>query len=126
MNNSFEILNVIAQSIFDKKGFNILALDVRPICTMTEYFVIAEGTVDRHVRAIGMFIIEKLKEKGIVPLHVEGEQIGDWLVIDYGYIVIHLFMPELRGKYSLEELWHDGKIIDVKIEMSSLKGEDYE
>lgn len=109
-------LNRIAQAIYDKKGFNILVLDVREICTMTDYFIIAEGTVDRHVKALSQTIVDELARRGLEPLHIEGQQEGDWVVLDYGDFVIHLFIPELREKYALEELWQEGQIVDVKID----------
>jgi ribosome-associated protein len=108
-------LNRIAQVIYDKKGFNILVLDVRNICTMTDFFIIAEGSVDRHVKALSHAIIDEFFQQGQEPLHVEGQQEGDWIVLDYGDVVIHLFIPELREKYALEELWNKGQIVDVKI-----------
>lgn len=108
-------LSVIAQTIFDKKGFNILTLDVRGISSMTDYYIIAEGTVDRHVKAISHSIIHALKDLGESPMHVEGEQTGDWVVIDFCNIIVHLFIPDLREKYGIEKLWKDGKIVDVNI-----------
>lgn len=109
-------LNRIAQAVYDKKGFNILVLDVRKVSTMTDYFIIAEGTVDRHVKALSHAIIDELSAHGRKnPLHVEGQQEGDWIVLDYADFVIHLFVPELREKYALEELWREGHIVDVKI-----------
>ncbi len=117
--SSENILNTIAQTIFDKKGFNILALDVGGVCSMTDYFLIAEGSVERHVKALGHSITEHLSEMGVKPFHVEGEKIGDWVVLDYGDILVHLFLPELRQKYALEELWHEGKIIDLNIKHRS-------
>lgn len=108
-----QTLNIIAQTLFDKKGFNILALDVRDISTLTDYFLIAEGNVDKHVMALAKEIIEKLKKEGDTPSHTEGLGQGEWIVIDYLEIVIHLFKPGLRDKYRLEELWSDGKIIDL-------------
>lgn len=116
-NNLLKILNSFAQSIFDKKGFNILVLDVRHISSMTDYVIIAEGTVDRHVKAISNAIVETGKPLGYTPWHVEGGQFGDWIVIDFGDIIIHLFVPELREKYALEELWKRGSIIDVNIDI---------
>lgn len=110
-------LNRIAQVIYNKKGFNILVLDVRGICTMTDYFIIAEGTVDRHVKALSYAIIDEFAQEGIQPLHIEGQNEGDWLVLDYGDFVIHLFISEMREKYALEELWKEGQIIDVKIDI---------
>ena len=119
MNNLVqEDLNRIAQAIYDKKGFNILVLNVQKVCTMTDYFIIAEGTVDRHVRALSQTIMDEFTSRGIEPLHVEGQQDGDWIVLDYGDIVVHLFIPELREKYALEQLWKKGQIVDVKIDTS--------
>jgi ribosome-associated protein len=110
-----EILKVIAQKLYDKKGFNILALDVREVTTITDYFLIAEGSVERHVRALYREAVETLDECNIPLFHVDGDQTGDWIVIDGGSILIHLFISELREKYALEELWKTGKIVDLKI-----------
>jgi ribosome-associated protein len=114
-NDPFRILNLAAQTIFNKKGFNILALDVRGISTMTDFFLIAEGTVDKHVVALGDAVLEALKMEEEKPIHSEGWNQGDWVVLDYLEVVIHLFIPGLRGKYRLEELWHEGKVIDLDI-----------
>ncbi len=121
MSDEIACLNKIAQAIYDKKGVNILVLDVRGVCTMTDFFVIAEGTSDRHVKAVAQTVSDTMKKMEQAPLHVEGETIGDWVVIDYGDMVIHLFMPGLREKYALENLWHEGKIVDVKIQTSLKK-----
>ncbi len=110
------LLNAIAQTIFDKKGLNILALDLRGISSLTDYVIIAEGNVDRHVIAIGAAIEQTLKEQGVRPIHVEGMSTGDWVVIDYLQVMVHLFMPGLRDKYQLETLWRNGEIVDLQIE----------
>ncbi|WP_249274216.1 ribosome silencing factor [Parachlamydia sp. AcF125] len=118
MNGSNErILNVIAQAIFDKKGSNIVALDVRGVSTLTDYMVIAEGTVDRHVSSIASAILEAVKPLGITPLHIEGKD-GDWVIIDLGDIFIHLLVPELREKYALESLFSEAQIVDLVIDAS--------
>lgn len=114
-NEESRILDIIAQLLFDKKGINILALDVRGISTLTDYFIIAEGNVDKHVMALSKEVIESLKKEHMTPIHVEGLDQGEWVVIDYLDIVIHLFKPGLRDKYRLEELWHEGKIVDLNI-----------
>ncbi len=111
-------LNKAAQIIVDKKGFNILALDVRGLSSITDYILIAEGNVDRHVAAIAHAIMEGMGEK---PLYVEGLQTGDWVVIDYSEIMIHLFMPGLREKYQLERLYPDSKIVELDIDYSNEK-----
>jgi ribosome-associated protein len=110
-----KILNLIAQTIYDKKGINILALDVQGISTLTDYVIIAEGNVDRHVTAIAEAILAALKENGHTPSHVEGLQEGDWVVLDFLDFMVHLFMPGLRDKYRLEELWKKGHICDLVI-----------
>jgi len=115
----FETLNCIAQVVYDKKGSNILALDVQGLSSITDYLLIAEGNVDRHVAGIARAIIEELSESGGPPLlHSEGLQTGDWVVLDYGEIMVHLFRPGLREKYSLERLWSEGKIVDLEIDIS--------
>ncbi|MBS0625731.1 MAG: ribosome silencing factor [Verrucomicrobia bacterium] len=117
--NSLDTLNDIAQVIYDKKGSNILALDVRGISSITDYILIAEGNVDRHVSSIGKSIVEELKQKGETPVHTEGLQSGDWAVIDYCEVMVHIFMPGLREKYSLERLWGDSKIVDLNISITN-------
>jgi ribosome-associated protein len=113
------MLNSIAQMIYDRKGFNILALDVQGLSTITDYLLIAEGMVDRHVIALAHTIVEGMGESGERPIHTEGLKTGDWIVIDYGQIMIHLFTPELRGKYSLERLWPESKLVELDIDTKS-------
>lgn len=115
--NQAKFLTTIAQAIYDKKGMNILALDVRGISTLTDYVLIAEGSVDRHVIAIAHAVIDALKKEGERPFQVEGMENGDWVVIDYLQYMVHLFMPGVREKYRLEELFRDGKIIDLQIKI---------
>jgi ribosome-associated protein len=112
------VLNTIAQTIFDKKGVNILALDVRGICTITDYFIIAEGSADRHVVAIAKSINDAMNEMGMKPIHIEGLHTGDWVVMDFHDIIIHLFSPGIREKYSLEQVWQEGKIVNVVIDIT--------
>lgn len=118
-----EILKEIthaAQAIYDKKGLNCLVLDVRDICSMTDYFIIAEGTVDRHTIALSHSIIDELAKHGSKPIHVEGQREGDWVVLDFVNFIVHLFTPEMREKYGLEKVWQKGKIVDVKIKLGNL------
>jgi len=110
-------LQLIAQILFDKKGVNIFALDVRGHSSITDYLIIAERNVDRHVQALASSVIDTLKKEKISPYIVEGKEAGDWIVIDYVNIMVHLFMPGLREKYQLEKLWPEGKIIDLHIDI---------
>jgi ribosome-associated protein len=113
------LLNLIAQIIFDRKGSNIYALDVRDISSISDFVIIAEGNVDRHVSSIARAIVDGLLKQGTRPIHEEGIQTGDWVVLDFPGIMVHLFTPGLRDKYSLEKLWNQGKIVDLEIEVSS-------
>lgn len=113
------VLNAIAQAIYDKKGFNILALDVRGVSSLTDFVIIAEGNVDRHVKSIGNAVMASLKELGLRPFYTEGLGAGDWVVLDFMEIMVHLFMPGIRDKYMLEQLWRDGSIVDLQIDTAS-------
>lgn len=119
----FDKLNRIAQTIFDKKGFNILALDVRGLSSITDFLLIAEGNVDRHVSSIGRAVIDELKAKGEALLYSEGLADGDWAVLDFGDVVVHIFSPGLRERYSLERLWDESRIVDLSIDVSNPVGE---
>ncbi len=116
--SSIDTLNDIAQVIYDKNGMNILALDVQGLSSITDYLLIAEGNVGRHATSIAKAIIEELKEKGETPGHVEGLQTGDWVVVDFGHVMVHLFTAGLREKYELEKLWPESKIVDLHIDIS--------
>jgi len=109
------VLHLMAQTLFDKKGMNILALDIHEVSDVADYFLIAEGNVDQHVMAMAHAIIDQLKQEEIRPLHLEGLQTGDWVVLDYHDVIVHLFKPGMREKYALEELWRESKVIDLEI-----------
>lgn len=111
-------LNAIAQIIYDKKGLNILALDVQGLSTITDFVLIGEGNVERHVMTIGRAVIDEMEEKGERLIHAEGLHTGDWIVLDYGQIMVHLFTPRFREKYSIERLWPDSKIVDLDVDFS--------
>ncbi len=119
------IINTIAQTIFDKKGMNILVLDVRKCSSLTDYVVIAEGHVDRHVISIASSVEAALKNEGIVATHEEGFRSGDWVVLDYIQFIVHLFTPATREKYQLEELWREADIVEVNIDLSSSRSVGY-
>lgn len=109
------VVRKIAQRIYDKKGFNILALDVRGVSSMTDFFLIAEGTVDRHVKALSGAVLDALDEVGEKPFRIEGSQNADWIVIDCWRVMVHLFGPGLRDRYQLERLWKEGKVVDLEL-----------
>jgi len=109
------VLNLIAQTIYDKKGINTLALDIRGISTITDFVMIAEGNVDKHVISLASAIVEALELIGEKPRYIEGWERGDWVVLDF---MVHLFTPRVRDKYQLEQLWKEGRICDLNIILS--------
>ena len=80
---------------------------------MTDFFVIASGTSDTHVRSLGESIWEELKKDGTAPHHIEGLTQGRWVLLDYVDFVVHLFHPSLRNFYQLERLWNDAEVVPV-------------
>jgi ribosome-associated protein len=91
----------------DRKAADIVALDLRALNDATDFFVIASGTSDAHVRGIADLVLERLAGSGIRPHHVEGLTNGRWVLLDFVDIVVHLFHPETRAYYRLERLWQD-------------------
>lgn len=98
----------------DRKGRDLVVLDLRGLSTATDYFFIGTGTSDIHVRGMADYIIDELKRTGVRPNHVEGMQGGRWILIDYIDFVIHLFHPAAREFYQLEHLWGDAARFDVE------------
>jgi ribosome-associated protein len=106
-------VELAAKTISEKKGRNILALDVRGLSSITDYMVIAEGTVTVHVIAIARQVIKVMAEQGIKPNLVEGLEEGEWVVLDYPGFMVHIFVPSLREKYQLEQLWPQSTLVDL-------------
>jgi ribosome-associated protein len=102
-----EELSAAVQAIDDLKGRNILVLDLRGLSEATDYFVVASGTSDAHVRGIAESVLEKLHRRGVRAHHVEGLHGGRWVLLDFVDFVVHLFHPETRSFYQLERLWSD-------------------
>jgi ribosome-associated protein len=111
-----EEIRLVCQAIIDKKGSNVLTLDVRGVSTITDYFIIAEGSVPRHVASLAQYVDEVLRRNKVTPVHSEGLADGDWIVLDYMDFIIHLFVPELRHHYALEEVWKEGSVVSVPVE----------
>ena len=102
-----EALRLALDAIQDLKGNQLVVLDLRGLNDATDYFVIASGTSDAHVRGIAESVMEKLDRRGHQTHHVEGLTGGRWVLLDFVDFVIHLFHPETRSFYQLERLWHD-------------------
>jgi ribosome-associated protein len=102
-----EALRLALEAIQDLKGSQLVVLDLRGLNDATDYFVIASGTSDAHVRGIAQSVMDKLDRQGHHTHHVEGLNSGRWVLLDFVDFVIHLFHPETRSFYQLERLWYD-------------------
>jgi len=105
------------QAAANKKAEHMKILDLREISSFTDYFVVCSGFSDRQVQAIADSIVIQLKEDGFMPISVEGYRDGRWVVVDFGDVVIHVFMDALRDYYDIEELWHDARKVPIPAEL---------
>ncbi|MBA4124222.1 MAG: ribosome silencing factor [Acidobacteria bacterium] len=102
----------------EKKAFDIVAIDLREIASFTEFFIIASGTNMRQVQAISDEITEKLKEQlNSRVIRIEGYQTGEWILLDYGDFIVHIFEQKAREFYDLERLWRDAKKVQLPEEI---------
>jgi ribosome-associated protein len=100
-------LEMAIAGCLERKAVDGLVLDLHKVSDATDYFIIASGTSDTHVRAIAEHVIEKLREMDVRPYQVEGLTQGRWVLVDYVDFVVHVFHPTLRAFYQLEVLWGD-------------------
>jgi ribosome-associated protein len=112
--SSLELAQRAAAILLDRKGNDVVLLSLQGVSDMTDYFLIASGTSDTHVRALGNAVLEDLKkETGQMAHHVEGLQQGRWVLLDYVDFVVHVFHPTLRNFYQIERLWADADVIPI-------------
>lgn len=109
-------LDIIIESIQDTKGQNIVKMDLRHLDEAScDYFVICEGSSVTQVNAIAGNLEKRIKDElGIYPTHTEGKNNATWVLVDYFDIIVHVFYPEARKFYELEELWSDAKITEYQ------------
>ncbi|MDQ3755675.1 MAG: ribosome silencing factor [Acidobacteriota bacterium] len=101
----------------DKKALDLVALDLRPLASFTDYFVIASGTNTRQVQAIADEIVERLKKDGTRAGRVEGYKTAEWVLLDYGDFIFHVFEDKARRFYDLERLWREARRIELPAEL---------
>jgi ribosome-associated protein len=95
----------VLDALDDMKALDVKFLDVRGLTDIADFMVVASGTSDRHVRSVAQRVVEKAKEAGFRPHGVEGQQDGDWVLIDLNEMIIHVMLPRVREFYGLEKLW---------------------
>jgi ribosome-associated protein len=104
---------VAVRAAESKKAADVSVLDLRGITSFTDYFVICTGNNERQVQAISDEVGQKLKDQGERPLSVEGYEQAEWVLADYGDLIVHIFSPQARNYYDLERLWRNAKRIEV-------------
>lgn len=106
----------------DKKALDLVVLDLRPVATFTDYFVIASGTNVRQVQAIADEITERLKREGTRAERIEGYRTAEWVLVDYGDFIVHIFEEKARRFYDLERLWREGVRVPLPASLQAETG----
>ncbi|MEM9331030.1 MAG: ribosome silencing factor [Pseudomonadota bacterium] len=100
-----DVLETVTNSLEGSKAEDLVTIDIKDKSALADYMVIASGRSNRHVSAIADHLLRELKNKGAGSAKVEGLQSADWVLIDTGDIIVHLFRPEVREFYALEKMW---------------------
>ncbi|MGB1251376.1 MAG: ribosome silencing factor [Candidatus Promineifilaceae bacterium] len=104
--------NLLIDVMLDKKASDILLLDVQDQVIFSDYFLICSGDSSRQIKALVDGIAKEAKrEASEIPMSIEGDSQDGWMMLDYGYVVVHIFSPESREYYNLEELWQDARVV---------------
>lgn len=111
--NIDKIWQSAVHTLDEHKATDIKVLSVGNITSIADYFLIASGNSSTQVRSLADYVEEKLAKEGIHPLRHEGYQSGDWVTLDYGDVMIHVFRRETRDFYDLERLWVDATDVDI-------------
>jgi ribosome-associated protein len=99
------LLELVTMSLDKGKAQDVRILDVRGMTSITDYMVVASGRSARQVKALKDLVLEAAREQQVRPLGVEGETVGEWVLIDFGDVIVHTMRPETRDFYQLEKLW---------------------
>jgi ribosome-associated protein len=113
--NSEQLCTLIIDALDDVKAQDVTKLDVRKMTTVTDYMIVASGTSNRHVKALVDNVSEKAREAGHKPIGVEGEEGGEWVLLDLQDALVHVMLPKVREFYNLEKLWSFGSAGDLAV-----------
>jgi ribosome-associated protein len=102
---------MIIDAAAEKQASDIVLLDLRKITLIADYFVVCSGQTLRQIKSITEGVLESIRDRGVRPLAVEGESDSGWVLVDLGSVIVHIFSPELRSYYALEELWRDAPVV---------------
>ena len=113
MLNEKEMISIAVKALDEKKGRDIKVLHTADQTTLADYFIICSGTSNTQVRALADAVEEAMSRAGEEPHHIEGHRGGQWTLMDYSSVVVHVFTEEGREFYSLERLWSDAEAVDI-------------
>lgn len=108
-----DAVRIAAHAASEKKATELVLLDLRDIASFTEFFLICTGASARQVQAISNAIEDTLRKDGKRPLHIEGYSSAEWILLDYGDFIVHIFSPASRRFYDLERLWRDAPRVEI-------------
>jgi len=106
-----DLARTIVNILEDKKGEDIVLIDIHELADFADYFLICSGTSDRMLKALADDVREQVREHYSLRGRMEGTPRDGWILLDYGDVILHLFSPDRRNYYRLEELWGDGKVL---------------
>lgn len=113
-----DLAHTAVKAAIDQKALDVKGLTVSEICSFADSFVIASGTSERHVQGIAEKVQEALRRHGERPLSVSGKDSGEWIVIDYGSLVVHVFYEPIRQYYEFDEFWKNAVPIPIDPELA--------
>ena len=105
-----DISKKINKVLLDNKAKNIIKIDLKNKSSIADFMIICSGTSNRHVVSLSNYLVEALKKENLKTLNVEGKRNGDWVLVDAGDVIVHLFRNEVREYYSLEKMWSTNQI----------------
>jgi ribosome-associated protein len=117
-----DLLDLVERTLDGDKAHNVVVIDLKGKTEIADYLVVASGTSQRHVGAMANHLREEMKKVGVIPVPVEGVPQCDWVLVDGGDVVVHLFRPEVREFYNIEKMWgavtstpQDGVVVDTEV-----------
>lgn len=114
MTQAAEMSKLAIAALEDKKGEDITIIDISEVSVLADYFIIASGNSRNQVQALADNVEEQLGKAGFAPKNVEGYQTGNWILMDYHDVIVHVFDKQNRLFYDLERIWRDGRKLDVE------------
>ena len=113
---TIDCVRAAAQALSNKKGINIVAIDLRGVSAITDFVIVAEGGANRHVAALAREVMHDLKTNfSLSPTYEEGLSAGEWVALDYSDFMVHILTSDLRSYYRIENIWPGAKLLELEI-----------